>query len=1075
MLLIGLTGSIATGKSTVSSILASEPFKLPIVDADILARKVVEPGTRGYNAIVKHFGPTTPDLLVEPSEDMPENGPDGKGRPLNRPALGRRVFGDSEERKKDRAVLNGIVHPAVRWEMFKMVVGCYFRGHWAVVLDIPLLFESGLDRFCGVTAVVAVRDPAIQMQRLRARDPHLSTEDAENRVRSQTDVREKARRCEERGEGKGVVLWNDGTKEELREQLDKAIGAMRKTSPDWWSWFLLGCPPVAVAIAAWRFWQNIIINEEWEEKKLKHKLVEVTTDDESEEDTIKITYPRTGRSTPPPQEAKTIVKRVRFEDTPKSALKKSPTPLEASDEASDSGSEPESDSSQSDNASSSDASDSDAENSDNAPSPKKKKKKKAKQKPVADDAESDWDSDPDPTCECRRCTKGREILRRIGKKHSKDSTSPSTQPPDSEPEEPPKPKKKECGKEKKGGKKAKEPESETDTSESAEETSESESESPPKKQQPKKEQPKKQGKKNTKVEESTSGGETSESEAESPKPKKKKKGSPKSDAKEDETPEESETDAEPSDSTDETEAESEPEPEPKKKQKQKNKGKTKADSPKNEDEKKEARQDQKGNKQKNKGNQKAGKQAKKAPDQPEDKAEDEEAVETSNQENQGKYKKAKENRTKEGDKENAAPQGMVPKNSWHQNGFLWGGYPQGLLFPHPRRRQLIEPIRAQVVQTPSDSVPNAYYDPENNVMRQYQGPPTGNNHGYLYPAHNAFSGTPPPVPQTPFYYGFNQPQPQPGYSQYPQYHQYYHPMPPQEGYAHVPITQGMPGHVWPAVSGPQGFPPALPMGHGVQVNPQVMGGAENAALPPSKDKDKTSQNNVMPPGLTGQNNPYLPQRAGSVFKNYGSHGARTASKGDGSARAGSNNWNNNVTTWNDGNGNNQQNSQTDWNPVPDHSQNGSGQNDNTWGQDQDQNQDQNGNGNNGWDANSGKQEDNGQKWASGSNGSNRTVRKKRDDHWGNDTHLGGNITWEEQKDTVPSTTGPAADNNVVGWDVVTDRVVEEVSPDSRKSDKGKDEEKPGNVMPGSWVETPGGVPAWGDVNAAVDTQGGIVW
>ncbi|KAI8662558.1 hypothetical protein LRP88_06769 [Fusarium phalaenopsidis] len=272
MLLIGLTGSIATGKSTVSSILASEPFKLPIVDADILARKVVEPGTRGYNAIVKHFGPTTPDLLVEPSEDMPENGPDGKGRPLNRPALGRRVFGDSDERKKDRAVLNGIVHPAVRWEMFKMVVGCYFRGHWAVVLDIPLLFESGLDRFCGVTAVVAVRDPAIQMQRLRARDPHLSAEDAENRVRSQTDVREKARRCEERGEGKGVVLWNDGTKEELREQLDKAIGAMRKTSPDWWSWFLLGCPPVAVAIAAWRFWQNIIINEEWEEKKLKHKL-----------------------------------------------------------------------------------------------------------------------------------------------------------------------------------------------------------------------------------------------------------------------------------------------------------------------------------------------------------------------------------------------------------------------------------------------------------------------------------------------------------------------------------------------------------------------------------------------------------------------------------------------------------------------------------------------------------------------------------------------------------------------------------------------------------------------------------
>ncbi|KAL5597785.1 hypothetical protein FOBRF1_011578 [Fusarium oxysporum] len=272
MLLIGLTGSIATGKTTVSSMLSSQPYNLPIIDADILARKVVEPGTRGYEAIVKHFGPTTPELLVQPSEKMPEDGPDGKGRPLNRPALGRRVFGDSEERKKDRAVLNRIVHPAVRWEMFKSVVGCYFRGHWAVVLDIPLLFESGLDRFCGVTAVVAVHDPAVQMQRLRARDPHLSAEDAENRVRSQTDVREKARRCEERGEGKGIVLWNDGSREELKEQLDKAIKDLRKASPDWWSWLLLGCPPLAVAVATWRFWQNLIINERWEEMKLNAKL-----------------------------------------------------------------------------------------------------------------------------------------------------------------------------------------------------------------------------------------------------------------------------------------------------------------------------------------------------------------------------------------------------------------------------------------------------------------------------------------------------------------------------------------------------------------------------------------------------------------------------------------------------------------------------------------------------------------------------------------------------------------------------------------------------------------------------------
>lgn len=264
MLLIGLTGSIATGKSTVSSLLSSPPYALPIIDADVLARQVVEPGTRGYRAIVGHFGPTTPDLLVPASETMPEAGPAGKGRPLNRPALGKRVFGDSEERKRDRGVLNGIVHPAVRAEMFKAVARCYARGHWAVVLDIPLLFESSLDRFCGVVMVVAVRDPAIQMKRLTDRDAHLSPEDAENRVRSQTDVRLKARRAEARGAGKGVVLWNDGSRDELKLQLDSAMRDLRAQNPSWWSWFLLACPPLAIVVSAWRFWQNVKINRRWD-------------------------------------------------------------------------------------------------------------------------------------------------------------------------------------------------------------------------------------------------------------------------------------------------------------------------------------------------------------------------------------------------------------------------------------------------------------------------------------------------------------------------------------------------------------------------------------------------------------------------------------------------------------------------------------------------------------------------------------------------------------------------------------------------------------------------------------------
>ncbi|KAI8634862.1 dephospho-CoA kinase [Xylariaceae sp. FL1651] len=271
MLFIGLTGSIATGKSTVSSILSSPPYSLPIIDADIIARQVVEPGTNGYKAIIKYFGPTTPDLLVPASESVPENGVNGKGRPLNRPALGKRIFGDSDERKKDRGVLNGIVHPEVRKEVYKAILRYYLKGYWAVVLDVPLLFESGWDKLSGVVMVVAVRNPEVQMKRLMERDPHLSAEDAQNRVLSQMDVRLKAKRCEARGKGRGVVVWNDGSKEELRTQIDACIREIRKSSPPWWNWLCLLIPPLGVAAGAWTYWQNIRINRQWSDLELKEK------------------------------------------------------------------------------------------------------------------------------------------------------------------------------------------------------------------------------------------------------------------------------------------------------------------------------------------------------------------------------------------------------------------------------------------------------------------------------------------------------------------------------------------------------------------------------------------------------------------------------------------------------------------------------------------------------------------------------------------------------------------------------------------------------------------------------------
>ena len=272
MLFIGLTGSIATGKSTVSSLLSSPPYSLPIIDADLLARKVVEPGRPAYQKILSYFLATTPDLLVPPSKDMPEAGPDGRGRPLNRPALGRRVFGSSPDRKRDRDVLNGIVHPAVRREMYKQILKCYLRASWAVVLDVPLLFESGLDRLCGVVLVVGVRDPETQLERLMRRDAHLTREDAVNRLRSQGDVMEKTRRCLERGNRKGLVAWNDGTKEDLEKEVARVMREIERGNPRWWQVLLLLCPPLALAVAGYRYWDNWRINTRWEEKKEKARL-----------------------------------------------------------------------------------------------------------------------------------------------------------------------------------------------------------------------------------------------------------------------------------------------------------------------------------------------------------------------------------------------------------------------------------------------------------------------------------------------------------------------------------------------------------------------------------------------------------------------------------------------------------------------------------------------------------------------------------------------------------------------------------------------------------------------------------
>lgn len=226
MLILGLTGGIATGKSTVSKRFAHK-HKLPIVDADIIARQVVEPGTSAYKKIVDHFGPSTPDLLLE-------------DKTLNRPVLGRAVFGN----EKERLFLNSVVHPAVRKEMLRQTIVAYVKGHDIVVLDIPLLFESKLDRFCSQTVAVSCPED-LEFKRLMARDSHLTEQDARNRIGSQMDLAVKREKANH-------VIDNSGSLEELYEQIDKLVEKIRPSVVSTWaSW--LG-PPVATGVVAIALW-----------------------------------------------------------------------------------------------------------------------------------------------------------------------------------------------------------------------------------------------------------------------------------------------------------------------------------------------------------------------------------------------------------------------------------------------------------------------------------------------------------------------------------------------------------------------------------------------------------------------------------------------------------------------------------------------------------------------------------------------------------------------------------------------------------------------------------------------------
>ncbi|KJE96577.1 dephospho-CoA kinase [Capsaspora owczarzaki ATCC 30864] len=225
MLLIGLTGGIATGKSTVSKMLQDE-LKIPVIDADLIARQVVEPGKPAYKQIVQIFGR---EILL----------PD---QTINRDALGKLIFNDADKRRQ----LNGAVHPAVFREMFRQILKCYIRGERIAVLDVPLLFEGGqLLRYLR-RVVVVYCDEQAELQRLMARNS-MSEADARSRMNAQMSIEEKRRRAD-------IVIDNSGSLEATRNQV-RAVFAELQTLWTIPSPAVLAASAVAVA-SGWYYFSR---------------------------------------------------------------------------------------------------------------------------------------------------------------------------------------------------------------------------------------------------------------------------------------------------------------------------------------------------------------------------------------------------------------------------------------------------------------------------------------------------------------------------------------------------------------------------------------------------------------------------------------------------------------------------------------------------------------------------------------------------------------------------------------------------------------------------------------------------
>jgi len=197
MKILGLTGGIASGKSTVSTWFKDQG--LPVLDADFVYKELTKPGQVLYNRLVETF---TSQILLE--DDT-----------INWPRLSQKVFSDEGFRNK----LNQLTHPIVKEELLSRIASLKQQGVGLVIVSVPLLFEAGFDQFCDATICVDV-PRSVQIERLMARD-RLTKEQAVVRIDSQMPLSKKKKLAT-------YVLDNGKDREKTKMQLERLLATIKE-------------------------------------------------------------------------------------------------------------------------------------------------------------------------------------------------------------------------------------------------------------------------------------------------------------------------------------------------------------------------------------------------------------------------------------------------------------------------------------------------------------------------------------------------------------------------------------------------------------------------------------------------------------------------------------------------------------------------------------------------------------------------------------------------------------------------------------------------------------------------------